>query len=136
MATWKSIAILAAVTGCAGAQTARQRDLAAGHWIGEIDRGGWPQPLSLDFERDNGAYRGQWSTEPGVRSKPLESVEIQGDEVRFETDKLRFVGHVAGTTLSGTVSQKAADAPLGEFSVTQEPEAYSPGSEWAPPTSP
>jgi hypothetical protein len=135
MTGWKTVAILAALTGCAGVQTTGQRD-ASGHWVGEIDRDGWLQPLALHIEREGGgAYRGEWRSAVGVRSRPLESIQVQGEEVRFETDKLRFVGHVNGGTLSGTVTQKPADARFGEFSVSQEePDraAYNPGSEWAP----
>jgi hypothetical protein len=134
MTGWKTVAIVTALTGCAGVQTIGQRD-ASGHWVGEIDRDGWLEPLALDIERENGDYRGEWRPAVGVRSRPLESVQVQGEEVRFETDKLRFVGRVSGSTLSGTVTQKATHARLGEFSVSQEETdqaAYSPGSEWAP----
>ena len=31
-------------------------------------------------------------------SKSLENVQVHGDEVRFETEKLSFVGHVDGNT--------------------------------------
>jgi len=134
MTGWKTVAIVTALAGCAGVQTTGQRD-ASGHWVGEIDRDGWLQPLALDIERENGAYRGEWRPAVGVRSRPLESVQVQGEEVRFETDKLRFVGHVSGSTLSGTVTQRATDARFGAFSVSQEKTdraAYSRGSEWAP----
>jgi hypothetical protein len=131
--TWKTMTILAvALAGCAGVPTMRQRNLASGRWSGEIDRDGWLQPLSLDIDGENGAYRGEWRSVAGVRSRPLENFAVQGDEVRFETDKLRFVGHVTGSTLSGTVLQKSADTRFGEFSVTRDGEAYLPGSEWAP----
>ena len=130
MTGWKTVAILTALTGCAGVQTTGQRD-ASGHWVGELDRDGWLQPLALDIERENGAYRGEWRSAVGVRSRPLESVQVQGEEVRFETDKLRFVGHVSGNTLSGTVTEKSADAPVGEFVVTQE-EVHNHASEWSP----
>ena len=135
MATWKTMtmAILVALAGCAGVQMAPRRDLAAGHWNGEIDRDGWVQPLTLNFERENGVYKGIWRSEAGLRSRPLESVDVQGDEVRFTTDKLLFVGHVNGSTLSGTVSQKAANARLGEFSVKQQDLEYPSGSEWPAP---
>jgi hypothetical protein len=119
------------VTGCAGAQTARERDFASGRWSGEIQRDGLSQPLALDIQRDEGIYRGEWRLPTGLRGRRLENVEVQGDEVRFETDRLRFVGHVTGDTLSGVVTQKPADARVGEFSVTHEA-AYSPASEWAP----
>jgi hypothetical protein len=132
MTGWKTIAMLASLAGCAGVQTTRQTDFAPGRWIGEIDHDGFLQPLALDIERQDDAYRGEWRS--AVRSRPLENVEVQGDQVRFETDKLRFVGHVSGSTLSGTVSDKGANARLGEFSVTQgEPgrAVYNPGSEWS-----
>ena len=132
MTRWTMMAILAALAGCAGVQTTRQRDFASGHWVGEIERDGTLQPLSLDIERENGVYRGEWRPVAGVRSRPLENVDVQGDEVRFETDKLRFQGHLSGGTLSGTVTHKPADAPFGEFSVTSGRGHDSPGSEWSP----
>jgi hypothetical protein len=141
MTRWMVVALVAALAGCAGVQrqwsspsTVGQRD-ASGHWVGELDRDGWLQPLAVDIEQENGAYRGELRSAAGVRSRPLESVNVQGEEVRFETDKLRFVGHVSGSILSGTVTQKPADARFGDFSVSQEePErtVYSPASEWAP----
>jgi hypothetical protein len=73
---------------------------------------------------------GQWA---------LASVKVQDDEVRFETDKLRFVGHVRGNTLSGTVTEKPAESPFGEFFVIPAgPGAgtYSTGSEWSTPAIP
>jgi len=42
----KMIVILAAVVGCASMHPTSSRDLAAGHWTGQIDRDGWLQPLS------------------------------------------------------------------------------------------
>ena len=132
MTKWTMMAILVALAGCAGAQTMRQRGFASGHWVGEIDRDGSLQPLSLDIESENGAYRGEWRSVAGVRSRPLENVDVQGDEVRFETDKLRFLGHLSGSTLSGTITHKPADVPFGEFSVTSGRDRYSPGSEWSP----
>jgi hypothetical protein len=127
----KTMAILAALAGCAGAQTNQRREPGSGRWTGAIDGNGWTQPLSFDLERQNGIWRGEWGSVVGAPIKPLEHVDVQGDEVRFETNKLRFVGHVSGSTLSGTVSQKAANAAaVGEFSVVQDiPAAHSPASE-------
>jgi hypothetical protein len=110
-----------------------EQNSASGHWLGEIDRDGWLQPLSLDIDQEKGLYRGEWSSPTGIRSRPLENVEVQGDEVRFETDKLRFVGHVNGGTISGKVTNKLADAPVGEFSVMQDGARFRPAeSEWSP----
>jgi hypothetical protein len=138
MSGWKAIAVVAALTGCAGVQTRPQRDSASGHWIGEIDRDGWRQVVSLDIESDNGAYRGQWQPVKATPKQALENVDVQGDQVRFETDKLRFVGHVSGSRLSGTVTDKVADAPIGEFAATHDPQrvVYDPGSEWSIPDLP
>ncbi len=133
MSRWTMMMVLAALAGCAGASPTRQRDFASGHWVGEIERNGSFQPLSLDIERENGVYRGEWQSVAGVRSRPLENVDVQGDEVRFETDKLRFLGHLSGSTLSGTVTDKPADATFGEFSVTSEEGVVHPAeSEWSP----
>jgi len=132
MMNWKTIAALGAVTaGCAGVQMSQPRDVATGYWSGEIDRHGWPEPFALDIERDGNAFRGAWQSAPELGSRPLENVEVQGDQVRFETDKLRFVGQVSGDTLSGKVTEKSADAPVGEFVVTHE-ESHNPASEWSP----
>src|SRR5438874_11959833 len=100
------MAILVALAGCAGAQATRQRDFASGHWVGEIDRDGSLQPLSLHIESENGAYRGGWRSVAGVSSRPLEDVDVQGDGVPFENDKVRFLGHLSGSTLAGTVAHK------------------------------
>jgi hypothetical protein len=133
MTRWTMMMVVAALAGCAGAQATRQRDFASGHWVGEIERNGSFQPLSLDIERENGVYRGEWQSVAGVRSRPLENVDVQWAEVRFETEKLRFLGHLSGSTLSGTVSDKPADAPFGEFSVTSEEGVVHPAeSEWSP----
>jgi hypothetical protein len=133
MTKWTMVAMVAALAGCAGMRTMRDRDFASGHWIGEIDRDGSLQPFFLDIARENGAYRGQVQALEGVPGKPLENVEVQGDRVRFETDKLRFVGQIKGTTLAGTVTHKPEDAPVGEFSVTAADRVvYSPASEWSP----
>lgn len=139
MTKWTMMAILAALAGCAGVQRSQQRDFGAGHWKGEIERDGSAQPVSFEIDGENGVYRGEWRSAAGLRSKPLENVQVRGDEVRFETDKLRFVGHVTGSTLSGTVTQKPADSPFGEFFVISDdpnPGTYSTGTEWSPPAIP
>lgn len=139
MTRWTMMAVLAALAGCAGVQASQQRDFGAGHWKGEIDRDGSLEPVSFEIDGENGVYRGEWRSVAGLRSRQLENVQVQGDEVRFETDKLRFVGHVSGSTLSGTVTHKPADSPFGEFFViSDDPErgTYSTGSEWAPPAIP
>ena len=127
MSRWMTMALVAGLAACAGVKTVGQRD-ASGQWIGEIDRGGQRQAVSLDLQREGGSYRGQL--------RPIgESAEAQqrGDEVRFETEELRFVGHVEGSRLSGTVTDKRADAPAGELSAihAEEPTLYSAGSEWS-----
>jgi hypothetical protein len=135
MVKWTMVAMVAALAGCAGVRTLGSNDFASGHWIGEIDRDGSQQPFALDIARENGVYRGQVQAADGVRARPLENVDVQGDQVRFETDNLRFVGHVNGGTLAGTVTHKPEDAPVGEFSVTATDRArsvYSPASEWSP----
>jgi hypothetical protein len=133
MASLKVIALLASLTGCAGVQPMAQRDFISGHWTGAIDSDGWMQRVSLDLQRENDAYRGAWRPAEKASEQALANVEVKGDEVRFETDKLRFVGHVSGSTLSGTVSDKLADSQVGAFSVTHEGSTlFSPGSEWAP----
>lgn len=134
MRSLTTMAVLAALAGCAGVQGTQAREFAAGHWTGEIDRDGWVQPLAIDIQQENGTYRGELRSLGAGKS--LESVEVRGDQVRLETDKLRFVGHVNGSTLSGTVATKPSDAPAGEFSVTSAdsaPAVYSPGSEWSMP---
>jgi hypothetical protein len=126
-------AIAAALTGCAAIRTMQELDFASGHWTGEIDHGGAVQPLSFDIARDNGAYRGQLRSVSGAPGRALENLEVQGDQVRFETDELRFVGRVTGRTLAGPVTQKPSGAPFGEFSVITYARDYSPSSEWSPP---
>jgi hypothetical protein len=135
MSGWKAIAVVAALTGCAGVQTAQQRSFASGHWVGEVDRDGWTQAVALDIENDHGALRGQWRSVRDTPKQAIQNVDVQGDEVRFETDKLRFVGHVNGSWLSGTLTDKIAAAPVGELSAINT-DRYSPASEWAPPELP
>lgn len=120
MTGWKVVAVLMAVTGCAGAGrfTMPGPELASGHWSGSIDRDGWWRPLFLDIEREQGAWRGKWRSLVAGPSMALEDLEVQGDEVRFETGQLRFVGHLVGDTLSGTVIDVPAGTPAGEFSVS------------------
>ena len=129
----KMIVILAAVAGCASMHPTSSRDLAAGHWTGQIDRDGWLQPLSLDIENDDGTYRGEWRAADGIASEPLQQVDVSGDTVRLETDKLLFVGRVQGSKLSGTVSHKGTDVAQGEFSVIHDDGPgyveHNPGSE-------
>ena len=135
MVKWTMVTMVAALAGCAGVRTLGSNDFASGHWIGEIDRDGSQQRFALDIARENGVYRGQVQSAGSVGARPIENVEVQGDQVRFETDKLRFVGHLKGSTLAGTVTHKPEDAPVGEFSVTatdHQRSAYSPASEWSP----
>jgi len=138
MSGLKMIAVAVALTGCAGVQATQQRNSAAGHWIGEIDRDGWRQPVALEIESENGAYSGQWRALRDSPKQSLENVDVKGNDVRFETGQLRFVGHVEGSTLSGVVTDKTRDAPLGELSATQasgQP-AFFPASEWSAPQIP
>ncbi len=114
----KTLAIVAALVGCASVRPVG--DLAAGHWTGEIDRGGWLQPFSLDIDHDAGSYRGEWRSQLGLRSEPLQNLDVEGDTVRFETDKLLFMGHVQGRKLSGTVSRKGAELPDAQFTVIHD----------------
>lgn len=116
------VAILVAMTGCAGMGrlTMENSDAASGHWNGMVVRDGWERPLFLDIEAAGGAYRGTWRSLQQGRSMALGDVEVRGDEIRFETGSLRFVGRLNGNTLSGTVVDLPAGAPAGEFSVTRE----------------
>jgi len=63
----------------------------------------------------------------------LAAVDVSGDTVRLETDKLLFVGRVQGSKLSGTVSHKGTDVAQGEFSVIHDDDPgyleHNPGSE-------
>jgi len=128
---WKAMMILLAVAGAASARAAGTPDLAAGHWTGQIDRGGWLQPLWLEIEKDGDSYRGEWSSDAGVPSEQLDKVVVKGDSVRFETERLLFVGHVQGSRLSGTISRKGTHQREGEFTATYDSPAaeYNPGSE-------
>ncbi|HET7787539.1 MAG TPA: hypothetical protein VFL36_16325 [Myxococcales bacterium] len=138
MSALKAVAVLVALSGCAGVQAVGQGGSVSGHWIGEIDRDGWRQPVALDIESENGAWTGQWRAVREAPRQSIENVAVQGDEVRFETGKLRFVGRVDGSRLSGTVTEKLADAPVGELSAVQAParDAYASGSEWSAPVIP
>jgi len=131
MNRWTKIAIVAALAGGAGVQAKERLNLAAGAWRGQIDGEGWIQPLSFDLDQRAGGWRGEWRSSAGSPSKPLQNVDVQGDQVRFETEKLRFAGQVSGSKLSGTVSNKAG-ASVGEFSAVHDAgslDHYNPGSE-------
>jgi len=132
MNRWMKIAIVAALAGSAGVQAQQRRDLAAGAWRGVIDGEGWTQPLAIDLDPQGSGWRGEWRSYAGGPSKPLQNVDVHGDQVRFETDKLRFVGQVSGSTLSGTVSRKVDGDSVGEFSVAHDVggfDHYNPASE-------
>ena len=131
MNRWMKIAIVAALAGSAGVQAKDRGNLAAGAWRGEIDGEGWIQPLNFDLDQQADGWRGEWRSFAGSASKPLQSVEVQGDQVRFETDKLLFVGQVSGSRLSGSVSNKTG-ASVGEFSAVHDGadlDHYNPASE-------
>ena len=117
MSGWKMVAVVVAATGCAGAQRMPANDVASGHWIGEIDRNGWRQPVSFDLERDGGAWRGEWQSVKESPGQPVENLEVQGRDVRFETASLRVVGQVDGARLTGTVVDKVAKdrGPMDRF---------------------
>ena len=117
---WKMILVLAAFAGCSGVQPSVSRELAGGRWFGEIDYGGWRQPLALQIVTDGQGYRGEWSSENGLPSEPLRKVDVNGSAVRLETDQLVFAGQVEGRKLSGTVSRKDTGAPQGQFSVNYD----------------
>jgi len=114
MRTWKAVAILA-VAGCAGAPPVRYSNSPLGHWDGQVDQAGLSQTIAVDIVNEKGGYSGQWQPGIDLPKRPLENVEVQGDAVRFEIDRLRFVGHVADSKLAGTVTDKAANAPAGAF---------------------
>ena len=124
-----TIAMVAALMGCASLHPAG--DLAAGRWNGAIDSAGWLQAFSLEIDNDSGIHRGAWRSALGLRSEPLQNLEVEGDAVRFETEKLLFTGHVQGRKLSGTVSRKGADVPDAEFSVTHDDPRFHPDEEQA-----
>src|SRR5690242_3526227 len=110
MSKWMTMALVAAMAGCAGVRSAGQHD-ASGQWIGEIDRDGQRQAVSLDLQREGGEYRGELRP---IGDAP--DARQHGDEVRFETQQLRFVGHVEGSRLSGIITDKRVEAPVGELS--------------------
>jgi hypothetical protein len=136
MSSWKIVVVAAALGGCAGLQRAPEADLASGHWEGEIDNNGWRRPVSFDLERTGGSWRGQWQLVSEVPGQSLQNVEVSGRDVRFEAGTLRVAGHVDRGTLRGTVTDKAADEPVGQLSVTNQADAtsYNPGSEWLAPS--
>lgn len=115
--TWMMLVLAAA--GCAGAQTKKAEDAVVGQWTGVIDRDGWQRPLWVAIASQGGSYQGSWmslESQPGVM---IDRVEVQGDAVRFDLKALRFEGHVSGRTLSGTVTDRAAGQPSGEFQLTR-----------------
>jgi hypothetical protein len=134
MSRWMTIAVAATVAGCAGAQVNGNHD-ASGHWIGEIERDGRRQAVALEIEREGGSYRGQLRPVDETGKSGVAAPNAADDEVRFETEQLRFVGHVDGSRLSGRVTDKVADAPIGELSAVHAQEAapYSSASEWSAP---
>jgi hypothetical protein len=122
MKTGRLLAILMAMTGCAGMGrlTMESRDAASGRWNGMVVRDGWERPLFLEIETAGSTYRGTWRSLQQGRSMALEDVEVRGDEIRFDTGRLRFLGRLSGNTLSGTVVDLPAGAPAGDFTMTRE----------------
>src|ERR1043166_1797321 len=102
MTNWRSIVAMAALMGCAGAGTSnlRREELSAGHYGGSVEREGWSRALFLDLERDGGAWHGKWRALIEGPSMSLDGVEVRGDQVRFDAGNLRFIGRVAGDTLT------------------------------------
>jgi hypothetical protein len=138
MSMWKTVAMVAAVTGCAGVQRTSEPVPVSGVWVGEIEWPGGMEEVAFDLKSQNGTYRGEVrSLEYG--SEQLENVAVRGDLVELNTGNLRFEGRVEGSRLWGTVSENAAKADVAAFSVTQEDPlsvAYDPAPEWAPPVLP
>jgi len=100
-------------------------------WLGTCC-GGWLQPLAFEIEKHGNSYRGDWRSEPGVPDQPLQKIEVAGETVRLETDKLVFLGHVQGSKLLGTVSRKDTHVREGQFSLAQDDWRwgdYEPGTE-------
>jgi hypothetical protein len=119
----KSMLVLCcALAGCAAANSvAMQNDeRASGHWDGTIGRDGWSRPVSFDLRRDGDAWRGTLHLLPQASGSALKEIDVHGDEVRLDTDALRFVGHLMGDTLAGTVIEIPTGAPAGQFSVSRE----------------
>ena len=115
--TWMMLVLAAA--GCAGAQTKRAQDAVVGQWTGVIDRDGWQRPLSVEIADHGSGYEGSLmslESQPGVM---IDRVEVQGDVVRFDLKALSFDGRVSGRTLSGTVTDRAAGKPSGQFLLTR-----------------
>jgi hypothetical protein len=116
-----TLVALVAALGCAGASqsTRRGTESISGHWSGAIDRDGWQRPLAVDIEESGATYAGSWmslETQPGIM---LDRVEVQGDSVRFALKTLAFEGHLSGRSLSGTVTDTAANKPSGQFTLTR-----------------
>ena len=115
-----SIALLVVAAGCAGASVKKQgQDPLVGHWMGSIEREGWQRSLSLDIGTGGDAYEGSWmsvETRPGLR---LDRVEREGEVVHIELKSLAFHGTIAGRTISGSVTDKVAGTPGGQFTLTR-----------------
>lgn len=131
MTPWKSIVVLAvSVAGCGGMHW--QRDPVAGDWRGMADDDQIRRPVALDVRGEPGGYVGHWRSN-GDPVKSVDSVEVRGNEIRFETADRGFVGRVAGDTVTGVVLAKPTGAPVGAFTLKrEEPVHYSPSSEWSP----
>lgn len=131
MTAWKRMVVVSvSIAGCAGLHW--QRDPVAGDWrgMGMIDDDQIRRPVALDVRGEPGGYVGQWrSSDAPARS--LDSVEVRGSEIRFETRDRGFVGRLTGDTVHGVVLAKPTGVPVGEFSLKrEEPVHASPSSEW------
>ena len=129
MNTLKLMAV-AALAVFALARPVRAQALPAGLWTGEIRHSGWSQSLALDVESAAGSYTGALGPVDSRLDEPIRKVEIDGDRIRLETDRLVLTGRIQGGTISGIVSEKGSNDTEGVFTLRRGPTPqYDPGSE-------
>ena len=127
MKAMKTFCLCAVLAGCAGLYSTAKREPLAGRWRGVVDREGWPEAVTFRFDHGGGPWEGEWQL--GGLRQPLQHVEVQGDDVQFETEEFRFAAHVQGDTLAGTVSRRDVGTAEARFSAEHQDRTYSPGSE-------
>jgi hypothetical protein len=110
---------LALTAACAAGSKSSKPDRVSGVWSGTIDRDGWERHFSLNIANANGSYGGSWMSMESQPGMTIDTVAVEGDDVRFQLNNLAFAGHVNGRKLSGSVTDARSGAPSGEFTLTR-----------------
>lgn len=83
-----------------GIHNIHQKSALDGHWQGEWIKQKASVKVEFDFQSSGGSFT---SVDQAVMDYPLDTVKLNGDQVKFELGGgMKFSGHLNGTSLSGT----------------------------------